>query len=62
MASDSNSGCPSTTMSGTLPFGLSLRNSGFFCSPLARSTFTFSYGTPSSSSAQWTRVALDIGV
>ena len=61
MATDSNTFTSPSMSAGTFPFGLIARYSGFLCSPVPRLTLCFSYSTPSSSSAQWTRVADVIG-
>src|SRR5262249_15307990 len=56
MAPDSNSTRSSSTSVGTVPFGLSLRYSGFFWSPFWRLMSFTSQGTPSSSRSQRGRI------
>jgi len=55
-------GVPSTTNVGTLPLGLSFKNSGFFWSPARRARRIVSCGTDSPASAQVTGVALDFEI
>ena len=61
IAADSRIAVASWTITGTLPFGFSFRNSGVLVSPFLMSSLMRSHGTASSSSTSMVRLAVDMG-